>query len=104
MHKPAAAVAAGPAEDALDLSSASPACVVLTSSDCSFLATHINGKHLQAASRRDESRVIACQSGCHSYSSSKFTDRWRIALPDRTCCCPLKAGTSRLGLSHGQSC
>ena len=53
LHKPGAAAAATPAEDTLDLSSAAPACVVLTGGDCSLLAPHINGKHLQAASRRD---------------------------------------------------
>lgn len=92
MHKTAAAVAAGPAEDACDLSSGSPACVVLTGGDCSLLATHINGKHLQAASRGDEVRGMACQLECHSYSNSSFTGKWQEVKPDRACCCSLKAG------------
>ena len=73
LHKPAVAVAAGPAEDASDLSSGSPACVVLTGGDCSLLAAHINGKHLQAASRGDESRGMACQPGRHSTAAA---DSW----------------------------
>ena len=92
LHKMAAAVAAGPAEDACDLRSGSPACVVLTGGDCSLLATHINGKHLQAASRGDEVRGMACQLGCHSYSNSSFTGKWQEVKPDRACCCSLKAG------------